>query len=100
MPICTDERDDNNLEIRYIMLDADGEPVEKYHQDDESDVCESSTVDGLLSIVAGRVFDFGSDDLREAMKPGGEAEGYRVICQEIRSLELECLDELDALKRG
>ncbi len=78
-----------HTETRYIMLDEDGDPVERFHQDDESDVCESDTIEGILEHVADRVYDRGADDLLDSMEePGSECYGWRVVRQEIRTTEL------------
>lgn len=70
--------DDNwtQREIRYVMLDEEGNPVEKYHQDDESDVCESDTIEGLLDLVAERVFDMASLDLLESITELGSEDDH------------------------
>lgn len=84
-----------NIEARYIMLDEEGNPVERYHQDDECDVVEARSIEQLLDCVAERVFDLGADSFVEMMKPGGEYEGYKVVRQEIHSYDLD-EGELDA----
>jgi hypothetical protein len=82
--------------IQYILLDGDGNEVERWHQDDESDTIASSTIQGLLDHASERVADMGLKGfLEELTDKDSDFYGYRVVRQEVKTFELNTKEQAE-----